>query len=203
MSLIEIYSDNPNPNQINIIIDVLKRDGVIIYPTDTVYAIGCMSNSSVGLKKLLKLKSRKVDKLTLSFIFKDISSLSLFVKPYSNKVYRILNKYLPGPYAFIMDAQKKFPKPFQKKKEIGVRVINHPILKSILNKLDAPLVTSSLHDKNKVIDYTTDPKLIFDRWNDKVDLIIDGGFSGNIPSTVIDLRADSFILIREGKGNVF
>ena len=92
MSLIEIYSDNPNPNQINIIIDVLKSDGVIIYPTDTVYAIGCMSNSSVGLKKLLKLKSRKVDKLTLSFIFKDISSLSLFVKPYSNKVYRILNK---------------------------------------------------------------------------------------------------------------
>jgi len=203
MNLIQIYSDNPNPKQIDIIIAVLKNDGVIIYPTDTVYAIGCLSNSSIGLKKLLRLKSSKAEKLTLSFIFKDISTLSGFVKPYSNKTFRILNKCFPGPYAFIMNAQTKLPIPFQKRKDIGVRISKHPIVKSILNKLDAPLVTSSLHDKNKIIEYTTNPKVIYDEWSHKVDLIIDGGYSGNMPSTVIDLRDDEPILIRKGKGSLF
>jgi len=203
MNLIKIYSDNPNPKKIDIIIDVLKNDGVIIYPTDTVYAIGCLSNSSVGLEKLLNLKSSKEDKLTLSFIFKDISALSAFVKPFNNKIFRILNKYLPGPYAFVMNAQTKLPKPFQKRKDIGVRIIKHPIVKAILKKLDSPLVTSSLYDKNKIIKYTTDPRVIYDEWSYKVDLIIDGGYSGNTPSTVIDLRDDKPILIRKGKGSLF
>ncbi|MDG2371708.1 MAG: L-threonylcarbamoyladenylate synthase [Flavobacteriaceae bacterium] len=203
MNLIEIYSDNPNPKQIDIIIDVLKNDGVIIYPTDTVYAIGCLSNSSIGLKKLLRLKSSKADKLILSFIFKDISTLSGFVKPYTNKIFRILNKCFPGPYTFIMNAQTKLPTPFQKRQDIGVRISRHPIVKSILNKLDIPLVTSSLHDKNKIIKYTTDPKLIYDEWSHKVDLIIDGGNSGNIPSTVIDIRDAEPVLIRKGKGGLF
>ena len=202
MNLIEIYSDNPNPKQIDLIVNVLKNDGVIIYPTDTVYSIGCMSNSSIGIKKILKLKSSKVNKLTLSFIFKNISVLSNYVKPFNNKTYRILNKYLPGPYAFIMDAKIKLPNPFQKKKEIGVRISNHSIIKAILKKIDVPLVTSSLHDKDKIIEYTTDPKVIYDEWNDKVDLIIDGGHSLNKPSTVIDLRDKEPILIRKGKGEL-
>jgi len=202
MKHIEIFSNNPNPKQIDLIVNILKNEGIIIYPTDTVYAIGCMSNSSNGLKKILKIKKSKVDNLTLSFMFKNISDLSKYVKPFNNKTYRVLNKYLPGPYAFIMDAQKKLPKPFHKKKEIGVRISENPIIQEILNKIKIPLITSSLHDKNKITQYTSDPKIIYDEWNTQVDLIIDGGYLENIPSTVVDIRdIDNITLIRRGKGS--
>tara|TARA_B100000902_G_C26925192_1_gene723651 strand:+ start:73 stop:684 length:612 start_codon:yes stop_codon:yes gene_type:complete len=203
MNLIEMYSNNPNPIKINSIINILKKDGVIIYPTDTVYALGCLSNSSPGIEKILDIKSSNSSISTLSFIFKNISSLSKFVKPFDNKIFKILNKYLPGPYAFIMEARKKLPKPFHKRKELGVRIVNHPVLSLVLEKLDEPIVTSSLYDKNKNFQYITDPKIIYEKWGHKVDLMIDSGFIGNTPSTVIDLRGQNPMLIRKGKGKIF
>ena len=203
MNLIEMYSNNPNPIKINSIINILKKDGVIIYPTDTVYALGCLSNSSPGIEKILDIKSSNSSISTLSFIFKNISSLSKFVKPFDNKIFKILNKYLPGPYAFIMEARKKLPKPFHKRKELGVRIVNHPVLSLVLEKLDEPIVTSSLYHKNKNFQYITDPKIIYEKWGQKVDLMIDSGFIGNTPSTVIDLRGQNPMLIRKGKGKIF
>ena len=131
MNLIEMYSDNPNPIKINSIINILKKDGVIIYPTDTVYALGCLSNSSPGIEKILDIKSSNSSISTLSFIFKNISSLSKFVKPFDNKIFKILNKYLPGPYAFIMEARKKLPKPeiYKLADELKVIVYNKHDLK--------------------------------------------------------------------------
>ena len=200
MNLIKINNNNPDPKIIDKITEVLKKGGIIIYPTDTVYAIGCLFNNSKGLKRIMEFKSNKKDELTLSFLFKNISSISDYVVNFDNRTYRILNKYLPGPYAFILNSKVKFPKPFQKRKKLGVRICKHPVIKSILKNLNFPILTSSLPDPDDLIKYTTDPSKIFNYWKSKVDLIIDSGISGNTPSTVVDLTQKNPIIIRRGKG---
>ena len=200
MNLIKINADNPNPKKIDIITDVLRNGGVIIYPTDTVYAIGCLINNSEGLKRIIQFKSNKKDELTLSFLFNNISSISDYVVNFDNRTYRLLNKYLPGPYAFILKPKIKFPKPFQRRKKLGVRICEHPVTKSILSNLNSTLVTSSLPDPDDLVKYTTDPNKIFNYWKNKVDLIVDSGISGNIPSTVVDLTQKNPIIMRIGKG---
>ncbi len=200
MNLIKIYTDNPNPKTIDLIVNCLNNGGIIIYPTDTVYAIGCLVNNLNGLDRIMKFKSNKKSELTLSFLFKNISSTTNYLKNFNNRTFRIISKYLPGPYAFILESKVKLPNPFHKRKKLGVRISNHPVPKAILDKLDCPMVTSSLPDPDNLIKYTTNPNKIFDYWRNKVDLIIDSGNSGIIPSTVVDLSEVEPIIIRRGKG---
>lgn len=197
-----IYPSSPNLKLLKQAASVLNDGGLMIYPTDTVYALGCLSNHPKALEKLADLKNIKLEQAQLSFLFDDLSELSNYVAPMDSSTFKILKKTLPGPYSFIMNAARKLPKPFQKRKTIGVRISNHPVLKHLLPLLDVPLITSSLHDQDSILDYTTDPEIIFDQWQDKVDLMIDSGFGGNIPSTVVDLSVFPFEIIREGKGNV-
>jgi tRNA threonylcarbamoyl adenosine modification protein (Sua5/YciO/YrdC/YwlC family) len=197
-----LFSSSPNNRDLAQIALALNNGAVMIYPTDTVYALGCLSNNAVGLDKLARLKNIKLEKAPLSFLFEDISELSNYVKPFDAKIFRLLKSTLPGPYAFVMEAVNKLPKPFQKRKTIGVRISDHPILKALLSHLDAPLLTSSLHDKDEILFYTSDPDAILSAWDGKVDLLIHAGPCGNIPSSVIDLTTEPFTVIREGKGEI-
>ena len=197
-----LFCSSPNDRDLAQIAAALKKGAVMIYPTDTVYALGCLSNNAVALDKLARLKDIKLERAPLSFLFKDISELSNYVKPFEAKVFRLLKNKLPGPYAFVMQAVNKLPKPFQKRKTIGVRISDHPVLKALLSHLDAPLLTSSLHDKDEILVYTSDPEEILSTWDGKVDLLIDAGPCGNVPSSVIDLTTEPFTVIREGKGEI-
>ena len=197
-----LYTSSPNERDLAQIALALKKGALMIYPTDTVYALGCLSNNAVALDKLARLKNIRLEKAPLSFLFEDISELSNYVKPFDAKIFRLLKSSLPGPYAFVMEAINKLPKPFQKRKTIGVRISDHPILKGLLPLLEAPLLTSSLHDKDEILVYTSDPDAILSAWDGKVDLLIDAGSCGNIPSSVIDLTTEPFTVIREGKGEI-
>lgn len=197
-----LFSSSPNDRDLAQVATALKKGAVMIYPTDTVYALGCLSNNAVALEKLARLKNIKLEKAPLSFLFEDISELSNYVKPFDAKVFRLLKSSLPGPYAFIMEAVNKLPKPFQKRKTLGVRISDHPVLNALLSHLDAPLLTSSLHDKDEILVYTSDPDAILSAWDGKVDLFVDAGPCGNIPSSVIDLTTEPFTVIREGKGEI-
>ena len=197
-----LFSSSPNDRDLAQIAASLKKGALMIYPTDTVYALGCLSNNTNALDKIARLKDIKLEKAPLSFIFQDISELSNYVKPFDASTFRLLKSTLPGPYAFIMEAINKLPKPFQKRKTIGVRISDHPILKKLLPLLDAPLLTSSLHDKDEVLVYTSNPDEILSAWDGKIDILLDAGACGNVPSSVIDLTSSPFTVIREGKGNI-
>tara|TARA_X000000950_G_scaffold66867_3_gene82473 strand:- start:1712 stop:2323 length:612 start_codon:yes stop_codon:yes gene_type:complete len=198
--ILKFYNSSPNLRELQKTADILENGGLIIYPTDTVYAIGCLINQHNTLNKLADIKGVKLDKAPFSFFLKNFEELSKFVKPLDNPTFKLLKRCLPGPYTFILPSLK-LPKPFEKRKAIGVRISNHPVLDALLDLLSVPLITTSLHDKDKIIDYTTDPALIFERWQDKIDLMLEDGFGGNIPSTVIDLCEGEPILIRPGKGD--
>ncbi len=197
-----LFPSSPNERDLVQIAAALKKGALMIYPTDTVYALGCLSNNTVALEKLARLKAIKLEKAPLSFVFQNISELSSFVKPFDASVFRLLKNTLPGPYAFIMEAVNKLPKPFQKRKTIGVRISDHPIVKALLPHLEGPLLTSSLHDKDAIKVYTTNPDEILSEWDGKIDLFVDGGACGNVPSTVVDLTTVPFDVIREGKGPI-
>lgn len=197
-----LYPSSPNLKELSKVADRLKEGALMIYPTDTVYALGCLSTSSEALAKLARLKEIKLEKAPLSFIFKDFSDLSNYVKPFEAKTFRLLKQTLPGPYAFIMEAASKLPKPFHKRKTIGVRIADHPVLMALLSLLDDPLVTSSLHDKDEILVYTSEPDEILMQWEGSVDIVINAGVCGNIPSTVIDLTKNPFKIVREGLGSV-
>ncbi|MGB1448411.1 MAG: L-threonylcarbamoyladenylate synthase [Flavobacteriaceae bacterium] len=197
-----LFPSSPNERDLAKIATALEEGALMIYPTDTVYALGCLSNNTKALEKFSRLKEIKLEKASLSFFFEDISSLSAYVKPFDATIFRLLKNTLPGPYAFIMEAVNKLPKPFQKRKTIGVRISDHPILKALLPHLNAPLLTSSLHDQNEIRVYTSDPEEILSAWDGKVDILIDAGACGNIPSTVVDLTTDPLTVIREGKGTI-
>tara|TARA_B100000945_G_scaffold103874_1_gene82083 strand:+ start:766 stop:1383 length:618 start_codon:yes stop_codon:yes gene_type:complete len=195
----KFYNSNPNLKKINEAADLLEKGGLIIYPTDTVYALGCLINKQKTLKRLADLKGLNLDKARFAFFVKSFDLLSNYVRPIDNPTFKLLKRGLPGPYTFILPTLK-LPKPFQKRKSIGIRISNHPILNELLDLLTVPLITTSLHDTDKIIDYTTDPAVIFERWGKYVDLMMDDGFGGNIPSTVIDLCKKEPVVIRQGKG---
>ena len=195
-----LFPSSPNERDLSKIANELKRGALMIYPTDTVYAVGCLSSNTTALEKLTRLKNIKLEKAPLSFLFNSISELSSFVKPFDASIFRLLKSTLPGPYSYIMESNGKLPKPFDKRKTIGVRISDHPVLKSLLPMLDAPLLTSSLHDKDEILQYTSDEDEILSTWDGKVDILIQAGTGGNIPSTVIDLTNNSIELIRQGKG---
>ena len=198
--LITLFSKSPNPRIIGEAAKVLNQGGLLIFPTDTVYGLGCLSNNQKALKRFAKIKDIKIEQAPLSFLFQDIRELTQYVKHMNSTTFKLVKKLLPGPYALIMNAAPKLPKPFHKRKTIGVRISSHVVLQKLLPLLDAPLITSSLHDPDEILDYTTDPEILFEEWESRIDLMLSDGYGQNIPSTVLDLTTEPFQLIREGLG---
>jgi tRNA threonylcarbamoyl adenosine modification protein (Sua5/YciO/YrdC/YwlC family) len=199
---IKLYNDNPNSKEVERIVKILQKGGVIIYPTDTVYGLGCDITNTKALEKIAKIKGVKLDKANFSFVCNDLSHLSDYVKQIDTATYKILKRGLPGPYTFILPGSNSLPKVFKKRKTVGIRVPDNNIARAIVAALGNPIVSTSIHDEDEVIEYTTDPELIFEKWQNIVDLVVDGGFGDNYASTVIDLTDDYPEVIREGKGSL-
>jgi len=197
---VKVYDENPNISVINKVVEVLKKGGLIIYPTDTVYGLGCDITNAKAVEKIARIKGIKVDKSNFSFICNDLSHLSDYVKQIDTPTYKLLKRALPGPYTFILPGSKSLPKVFKKKKTVGIRIPNNNIVRAIVEALGNPIISTSIHDEDDVIEYTTDPELIFEKWKHLVDGVIDGGFGGNLASTIIDLTDSLPKIIREGKG---
>ena len=195
-----LYPSSPNVKIIKEVAQALIAGALVIYPTDTVYALGCLSSNYKALGRLAKLKEVKVEQAPFSFLFADMSELSNYVQQFDSSTFRILKRTLPGPFTYIMKGTRKLPKPFDKRKSIGIRISDDPILKILLPLLPVPLITTSLHDKDQIIDYTTDPEVIFEEWSSAVDVMIETGAGGNQPSTVIDLTDGEPVVVRIGKG---
>ena len=201
--LIRIHPENPDPRKIKEIVSCLKNGGIIIYPTDTIYAIGCDVYNKKAMERLCRIKGLDVNKHNLSFICYDLSHIADFTKQLTTSTYKLMKKTLPGPYTFILKANNAIPKLFKNsKKEIGIRIPNNNIPREIVRELGNPIVTTSVKDKDKVIEYSTDPTLIYESLNKHIDMMIDGGYGEITPSTVVDCTESNPILIREGKGDV-
>ncbi len=199
---IKIYNENPNQKAIDKIVKVLKNDGVIIYPTDTVYGLGCDINSNKALERIALMKGVKLEKAKFSFICDSLSHLSDYVKQIDSPTFKILKRALPGPYTFILPGSNNLPKVFKKKKTVGIRIPDNNIVKAIVSSLGNPIVSTSIRDDDDVLEYTTDPELIFEKWENLVDLVVDGGYGDNYASTIIDLTGDEPEVVREGKGSL-
>lgn len=199
--LLKFYQSKPNLKFLKKAADALEQGGLIVYPTDTVYALGCLSDNLSGLQRLADIKEIKLDKAPFSFFMRDFSDLSNYVKPLDNSTFKLLKRCLPGPYTFILPCLK-LQKPFEKRKSIGIRMANHPILEALMDLLKAPLITTSLHDQDEILDYTTDPDMIYESWESDIDLMLEDGFGGNVPSTVVDLCSSVPEIVREGKGGL-
>lgn len=199
---IKVYPENPAPRPLGIIADCLRKGGLIIYPTDTVYGLGCDITNTKALQRLAQLKGVKLEKANWSFICPDLSRLSDYTRQLDNPTFKLLKRSLPGPYTFILPGNNDLPKVFKKKKTVGIRVPDHSIPQAIVSTLGNPIVSTSIYDTDEIVEYTTDPELIYEEWQNRVDLVVDGGFGGNIPSTIIDLSGDGPVVIREGKGSL-
>lgn len=199
---IRIYEDKPSEAAIKKVVEVLKDGGLVIYPTDTVYGLGCDITNSRALEKLAKIKGIKLEKANFSFICSSLSNLSDYVKQIDTSTFKILKRALPGPYTFILPGNNDLPKEFRKKKTVGIRVPHNNIALQIVEMLGNPIVSTSIRDEDEVIEYSTDPELIFEKWQNKVDLVIDGGYGDNVASTIIDLTGYEPEVIREGKGSL-
>ena len=198
---LKLHSENPNPRYIKMIIECLENDGVIIFPTDTIYAIGCSVNSSKALDRIARIKGVKKEKANFSFIFHDLSMLSEFTKPISNDVFKLMKRNLPGAFTFIVEANNNVPKLFKNnKKTIGIRIPDQSIITNIVRELGCPIITTSIIDEDEISGFMTDPEEINDAYSDKVDIVIDGGYGDKEESTVVDCTDNDIVIIREGKG---
>ena len=200
--LIRIYDENPNPREINKIVKALRDGALIIYPTDTVYGLGCDITNTSALERIAQVRGVKLEKANFSFICHDLSNLSDYVRQIDTQTFKILKRCLPGPYTFILPGNNNLPNVFKKKKTVGIRIPDNNICRSLVKELGNPIVSTSIRDDDEVVEYTTDPELIFEKWEKKVDFVIDGGYGDNSPSTVIDLTPAEPEVIREGKGRV-
>lgn len=198
---IKIYPENPNEKEIDRVVKILREGGLVIYPTDTVYGLGCDISNSKALERIAKIKGIKLEKANFSFVCHDLSNISNYVKQIDTSTFKILKKALPGPYTFILPGNNDLPKDFKKKKTVGIRVPDNNIAREIVKKLGNPIVSTSIYDEDEILEYTTDPELIFEKWQNIVDVVIDGGYGTNEPSTIIDLSGDEPEVIREGKGD--
>lgn len=201
--LVKIYPENPNPREIQLIVECLKDGGIIIYPTDTIYGIGCDIFKPKSIERIVDIIGNKKKKSALSFICSDLSHLSDFTKPINNHVFKAMKKTLPGPYTFILEANNHVPKILQsKKKTVGIRIPNNNIIIEIVTVLGHPILSTSVKDDDEILEYTTDPELIYEKYRDQVDIVIDGGFGDNVPSTVVDCTSGDLEIMREGKGDI-
>ena len=199
---IKIYEDKPSEAAIKKVVDVLRNGGLVIYPTDTVYGLGCDITNTKALERVAKIKGIKLEKANFSFICSDLSNISDYVKQIDTATFKILKRSLPGPYTFILPGNNDLPREFRKKKTVGIRVPDNNIIIEIVKMLGNPIVSTSIYDEDAVLEYSTDPELIFEKWEHLVDLVIDGGYGDNTPSTIIDLSGYEPEVIREGKGSL-
>jgi tRNA threonylcarbamoyl adenosine modification protein (Sua5/YciO/YrdC/YwlC family) len=201
--LIRLYHPNPNEKQIQQVVDVLERGGIIIYPTDTVYGLGCDINNQKAIQRICEIKGIKPEKSNLSFVCYDLTDIALYTKPFDTATFRLLKKALPGPFTFIFNASGLVPKLLSsKKKTVGIRVPDNDIAREIVRLLGRPILSTSIYDDDKIVEYSTDPELIYEKYRDQVDLVIDGGYGSTEASTVIDLTKGTPEVVREGKGDL-
>ncbi len=201
--LLKLYEQNPDPRQINKIVDLLQHGGVIIYPTDTVYGMGCDITKARAVERVARIKGIKPDKTKFSFICSDLSHLSDFARHVDNTTFKLMKSYLPGPYTFILNASNQVPKSIKaNRKTVGIRVPDNNIILEIVRQLGNPILTTSLKEDDEILEYPTDPELIHEEYRDFVDAVIDGGYGGIVPSTIIDCSGDEPELLREGLGEI-
>ena len=199
--ILRIYPENPQENLIQEVVKTLDNGGLIIYPSDTVYALVCNIFDIKAMEKLAQIKGVKLEKAHFSIICNDLSHLSEFTRPIDTATFRLLKHYLPGPFTFILEANKTLPLAYKGQKTIGIRVPDHPIPQLIVSKLGHPIASTSIKDDDDVIEYTTDPELIAEKYNHLVDIVIDSGYGDNKASTIVDLTQGIPEVVREGKGN--
>ncbi len=196
---IRMYEENPAPRHIRQIVDILQDGGVIIYPTDTVYGIGCDITKPKAIERVAQLKGVKAEKANFSFICYDMSHLSDYTKPLDNSIFKLMKRNLPGPFTFILEANNNVPKILKaNRKTIGIRIPDNNIIREIVNVLGNPILTTSLKADDEILEYTTDPELIYEDYQNLVDAVIDGGYGGNVASTIIDCTNDEPQVIRLG-----
>lgn len=201
--LIRIHPLNPDPRQIERVVEILRDGGVIIYPTDGVYAFGCDITKSRAVEKIARIKGLKPEKADFSFVFSALNELPEYTRPVDTSVYKLMKSCLPGPYTFILNANNSIPKLFKNnKKTIGIRIPDNKICQALVQQLGIPIISSSVHDEDEIVEYTTDPSLIYERYRNTVDAVVDGGYGLNIPSTIIDCTDAAPVLIRQGAGEV-
>jgi tRNA threonylcarbamoyl adenosine modification protein (Sua5/YciO/YrdC/YwlC family) len=201
--LVRLYEENPNEDQVEKIAECLRKGGIIVYPTDTVYGLGCDIYNPKAIEKICRLRNIKPEKANFSFICYDLSHLSDFTKPIDNHTFRILKKALPGPFTFIFKAGPNVPKLMHSnKKTVGIRIPDHNIARCIVKILGNPILSTSIHDEDEIIEYSTDPGLIHEKYKDIADMVIDGGYGGNEPSTIIDCSNGEMEILRQGKGKI-
>jgi tRNA threonylcarbamoyl adenosine modification protein (Sua5/YciO/YrdC/YwlC family) len=199
--LLRIYPENPSPRNIRTVVDVLASDGIVIYPTDTVYAMGCDIKAARTIDEIARYKGLNPKNPDLSLIFHDMSQLSEYTIIRDNTIFKLLKRNLPGPFTFIVKANNQIPKMFRnKKKTVGIRIPDNSIVSEITRELGRPIITTSIHDPDEIIEYTTDPELIYEKYKDFVDIVIDGGYGKNDPSTIVDCTGEEPEIIRQGLG---
>ncbi len=199
--LLKIYPENPNERHIRMVVECLMDGGIIIYPTDTIYGLGCDIFKSKAIERIAQIKGIKAEKANFSFVCNDLSQLSDYTKPIPNNIFKLMKSNLPGAFTFILNANSSVPKLIQsKKKTVGIRIPDNNIPLEIVKELGHPIMSTSIHDDDKIIEYTTDPELIYEKYNKLVDIVIDGGYGDNEPSTVVDCTSYEPEIIREGKG---
>lgn len=201
--MIKIHPDNPDQRQVLQVCECLQKGGVIVYPTDTVYAFGCDIYQHKAVERIARLKATRLQRADFSFIFSDLSQLSDYARLIDTPVFKLMKSYLPGPYTFILHARNNIPRIFQsRKKTVGIRIPDNNIPVDIVRHLGHPIMTTSIHDDDELIEYTTDPELIYEKYKDRVDIVINGGYGKNEPSTVIDCTKDEPELVRMGIGEI-
>ncbi|MBN1386896.1 MAG: threonylcarbamoyl-AMP synthase [Bacteroidales bacterium] len=198
---IRLFEENPNPRQIRLAVDILEQGGIVIYPTDSVYAIGCSVKAAKAMEKIARYKGFDPSRPEMSLIFHDLSQLAQYTVVRDNNIFKLIKRNTPGPFTFILQANNQIPRLFKnKKKTVGIRIPSNKIVLELVRELGSPLITTSVHDQDEIIEYTTDPELILEKYRDFADLVIDGGYGNNEPTTIIDCTGDEPMIIREGIG---
>jgi len=199
----KLYNENPNERTVKQIVEILRNGGVIIYPTDTVYGLGCDIFNHKAVERIARIKGVKLEKANFSFICYDLSHLSDFTKSVDNQTYKLMKKHLPGPFTFILQANSNVPKLFKsKKKTVGIRIPNNNICREIVRELGNPILTTSVKNVDDILEYTTDPELLKEEFDNLVDAVVDGGYGNNVPSTIVDCSEGEFEIIRQGIGEL-
>jgi len=201
--LIQLYPENPAEKKMEQIVQCLRSGGIVIYPTDTIYGLGCDITNQKAIEKICRIKDIKPAKANFSFVCYDLSHIADYTKPVDSTTFRLLKKALPGPFTFIFNASSLVPKMLhQNKKTVGIRVPNNAIARELVRMLGNPILSTSLRDDDEILEYSTDPELIHEKYKDLVDIVIDSGYGGNEPSTIVDCTKEGFEIIRQGKGNL-
>lgn len=201
--LVKIFPQNPELKRVDQAVKILKDGGVLIYPTDSVYSLGCDLLNHKAVQKVAAIKGVKAEKTHFTIVFKDLSTLADYTLPFDQWVYKLMKKALPGPFTFILKANNNVPKIFRsKKKTIGIRVPDNPIPQILVERLGNPIISTSIKDEDEVIEYITDPELVYEKYKSKVDAVIDGGYMNNVATTIVDCTGDEPIIVRQGIGNL-